>query len=334
MKKNKYTILIACLATLAGCANQEERTEDVPLPIVLSAGVEASVKADVLSRVETPTTFPNGGQIGVIAAEGDNWASYIDIQHAAATTASVGTDANSVYSFTWATAKYWPWPKKETGLKFLAYSPKAASASAVVQDQTINTRLNLTLQATDMPDVLYTDATAEFNREAVDLGLFKHALSKVVVEVKADASMNAAVRVTHLSLTTPNKTASLNLLGADDNSKLTLGAPSELVYPFINNVETSFTTAAPIHKEALVFPGTQGEGCKVSITLKDGVTTLTKEFKITGFTPDSGTITFERAKTSVLTITVKGQKVEAGAIKLQGKLTDWNYQGKYESTIE
>ncbi|MCC8089001.1 MAG: fimbrillin family protein [Rikenellaceae bacterium] len=344
MKKLYDYIIIACCAgILAGCNSEldevstperngeEESAENSAILLSAPAGTEYGTKA--------LGDFPNSGRIAVTAAYYNggsvNWLSYADIQNTPATANQI---SGNYYEFTWDDVKYWPFDDSE--LVFMAYSPLAdGSAVKMGYDPTV---LQLTLQ-NDMPDVLYasgneTAETVPYRKSTTDtvrLGEFRHALSQVTVIVQPGENMNPAVQVASLALTTAKRNATLDLFGGD--SGLTVDYQDDsFTYTLVSSAQNFDTT--PISETVLVYPSTE-DYATVSIRLTDGQFSLNASYDISDFeniVSGINDLSFDRAKNTILTITVNGVEVQNpdDNIVLKGTLSDWEYKGNYGVIIK
>lgn len=336
MKKYFFLFSLMGVASLFGCSHSEEHAKNELEEITLSGGMEVSTETGSITT-KASSSFPNAGKIGVIAAynntNGIDWKTYDDIQNAEATTSSPAADQS--YAFDWAIPHYWPCDDCE--LVFLAYSPVAADGSAVSLN-TDHTRLELTLQNTNMPDVLYASANKtqksykKTDKTTVALGEFRHALSQVKVVITGE-NLNDHIKVKSLTLETPSK-ATFNLLTDQ------LDLSNEVIKYTLIDKEISFKDAvAKQDMNVYVYPRTESAST-VSITLIDGIAGEVKmdfkvnKFKIPNVTPETG-VTCERAKVAVLTIHVVGKNINnpETSINLQGQLKGWIDMGEYGTTI-
>ncbi len=336
MKNFIYLLFLFIPVALSGCGDSETGTEpvsgDTPGMIgLVGPGVET------ITGSRAVADFPNSRQIGVIAAEytagSIDWTSYADIDNAVATAID---ETGGLFSFSWSDAKYWPMDDRE--LVFMAYSPPANGTSVILAAD--RTRLDLQL-VEGMPDVMYAsnNTTAAGNPykksdgTVVDLGEFRHALSKVTLEVVAGENMNPDIRLAELTVTTGYPTATLDLLAGD--SGLALGAAGSFTYSVVT-ASTAFATT--FSKELFFFPGTDAS-TTVSVKFTDGYFSVSYTYTVADFTniiAGGSALTFERGMNTTLRFTVVGTLVQEPAdnMVLQGLLTDWYENGDLELNIE
>lgn len=340
MKKNIYITLLAAGMTLAACNASKDLPgkEGIPEKIRLSS---LSVDASLPSRAATD--FPNDGSIGITATTVYNsaeplntdWTLYPDIQNAEATASSVDT---GVYSFTWGTQKYYPFDGSD--LYFMSYSPAVQAGNPLYTLNADKNTLEIGLDPA-MPDVLYASnnvAPQAYNKTSgtVSLGEFRHALSRLVVEVVPDPALSQSIKVSRLAVATPVKSASL-VLPLGDEGLTPVYSPDNYEIEFISaNTDLSGT----LSYEHYFFPGTE-DYMNITITLVDqynASSTFTGSYMMPEFInpndPDKP-LALVRAKTSVLRFLIKNIGVQQPDVEtnLEGLVTDWNYQGRYGITI-
>lgn len=277
----------------------DPETPDPEIPVVTEPGSILLRGKGLESRVVTRAVsdFPNEGKIGVVAAEytpgTTDWTSYPDIDNATATVAT--QDNNGTFFFSWPAGdiKYYPFDGSQ--LVFLAYSPPANNSTVVLDAD--RQGLELTL-ADNMPDVLYaTDNVQVPHSKAdsvVDVGEFRHALSKVTIQFVANGDMNPDIRLQQLSLNTGYKSAHLDLLAGDNG--LSLHAPDSFSYTLITG-ETDFRNPS-FSEDLYVYPGTEDE-TTLTVSLSDGYFEFDSVYAISSFQnlTTSGPIVFERGGT-------------------------------------
>ncbi|MCD7935816.1 MAG: fimbrillin family protein [Tannerellaceae bacterium] len=334
-----YLISILFAAFLfVGCGNDEELArqesagEDSRLIRLSGSGVEAILDTRAASD------FPNGQQIGVVAAEYNNgntpdWTGYTDIQNALAVT---NAEENGTFYFHLSPVQYWPFDGSE--LVFLGYSPRANGTSVTLESSF--TALDIQL-VEDMQDVLYASnnnvaATSPYSKtdSIVDLGEFQHVLSQVTLEVVAGTPMNPAIRLDSLIVETTRTTATLDLINGD----LAIDPPAgETVRYELVTTSTAFHTA-PYSKDILMFAGNELY-TRVYVRFSDGPFFVRGWYNVSDFVnieTDANDLVFRRAENTTLRFTVVSTPVDQPetAIHLQGQLTDWNQRQDLTVTIQ
>ncbi len=338
--KIKYTILIACSTLLFSCSS--DITDD-PIPKEASKTDEIQLsslnsQSSLVTRAEL-NDFPNGGNIGVIGALYSqapiNWNSYSDLDNVPANAASVEGD---LFNFNWVTQKYWPFDGSQ--LVFMAYSPftdNGIGADFFIESH----RRNLNISLHDgMPDIMYASGnvnaeTTPYNKLSgkVNLGEFKHIMSKLTVEVAAQDGMNPNIVVNNLAVRTTTHQA-LFFMELGDSGLSTLDTPDEPFSYTLVDGPTPFVNPSISHTMFL-FPGTE-ESVRIAIGLVDTTTgsSIDQVFLVSSFnnlTNSGEPLTLERAKNTTLRIEVNSVPVreDEDKIILRGTLTDWNQKGNF-----
>lgn len=339
MKINyKYTLFIALTLIVWGCnpaINGDDNEGMQGEKILLTSLTDESVK----TGIRAVSDFPNNGSIGIVAATTvdslnlrANWNTYMDINNAEAIATS---ENNGTFGFTWREQKYWPFDGSD--LYFMAYSPAVTDQTHyLISDDRAS--LSIALDP-NTPDVMYASNNSAFqpyNKTSgvVNLGEFRHVLSKLTVEVIANPEMSASIVVTNLSVSTPMRTGDFLLYGGDE---------ALTVYPAdINYIATLASGSVefknqPLSNTMLIFPGIQDQ-VLVSITLVDTSNGLdySADFMVSFFTNSSNEpVILERAKNTVLRIYVSNVGVDDPDrnIQLEGVLTDWDYRGDFGISI-
>lgn len=302
--------------------------------------LESSLPASVDINTRAVSDFPNNGSIGILAAEvydpenpSQNWTGYDDINNAEAVASS---ESNNVYSFTWTTQKYWPFDG--SNLYFMAYSPIADGSLNYYLLSDNNSSLTIGLDS-NMPDVMYASGNTDpqpFNKTngTVQLGEFRHLLSKLTVRVVADPDMDETIEVYNLTVSTNSRSASFPLYSGDDGLTV-IPAPQEYVATLIQD-NIHFKTQ-PFSKTIFLFPGTEDD-VKISIGLVDTSNSneYSTSFMMSYFVDPSGAeVTLERAKNTVLTINVVNVGIQNPDrnIQLEGTIKDWDFRGDFQIDI-
>ncbi len=339
MRKNyKYTLFIAILLIAWGCnpaINDDDNGSMQGEKILLTSSANASVE----TGVRAVSDFPNNGSIGIVAATTidslnprANWNTYMDINNAEAVATS---ENNGVFDFTWREQKYWPFDG--SNLYFMAYSPAVTDQIHYLISED---RASLTIALDpNTPDVMFASNNSAFqpyNKTSgvVNLGEFRHILSKLTVEVIANPEMSGSIVISNLSVSTPMRTADYLLFGGDE---------ALIVYPAeISYVATLASGAVefknqPLSNTILIFPGIQDQ-VQISITLVDTSNGLdySADLMVSFFTnPTNEPVILERAKNTVLRIYVSniGVNDPDRNIRLEGTLTDWDYRGNFGISI-
>lgn len=338
MKNIYFSLLTLCCFTfLNSCSDAETNsgTDELPGAIALSTNLDLSTS---VSR-SSIGLFPNNGRIGVTATyyhggglDSTNWASYPDIYDDAAT-AVVGS-SNS-YTFTWDNLKYYPFDGKQ--LVFMAYSPPISETSDSFLLSSDGRGVFLKLYE-GMPDFMYASANAtasttphsKSSLQAVDLGEFRHALSKLTVEVVGDVSMNPDVKLTSLSVKTSKRIATFYL----PTNTLLDPAEGEYIYTLVSE-HTQFSSTDTVRHTVFLFPGTE-DVTEISIGLTDNVVFTSHDFMMSFFQNVSNVgqpLLLEQGKNTTLRLRVKGTTVTNMEIELKGTLSDWNQKGNFGITI-
>lgn len=333
-----YTFLLAGAALFTGCS---DRTEDdgsggdnINHDVIrLYAPNENGA---VITRL-VPDDFPNNKNIGVIGAlyneAGIQWNSYPDLDNVPATAVSVDGD---LFNFDWATPKYWPFDG--TQLVFMAYSPHTNNNPGEIDLSDNRETLSINLSP-DLPDVMYASgnvdaATTPYNKLSgkVNLGEFRHIMSRLTVEVVAADGMNPAIRVSNLSVTTTSHSAQF-FLAQGDEGLVVLDTPAN-TFTF-NLVNTPPFATIPVSNMISLFPGTE-ETVRIYIGLIDTSTNdaIDQVFLMSSFeniTQSGVPLALERAKNTTLRIEVSSVPVreDEDQIILKGTLTDWNERGNF-----
>ncbi|MCC8020244.1 MAG: fimbrillin family protein [Rikenellaceae bacterium] len=333
------TALLASAAVLYGCSGgQEEAVPAASADGAEAIGFRALPEAGVGVTRASAADFPNT-TIGVTATYDDrqnDWTAYDDIQNQRATVAD-GT--GDYYGFTWQTVKYWP--ADGAGLIFCAYSPHDSDSGGLLELDPNLRSLNITL-AEDMPDVLYASGNAAFTSYnktdgTADLGEFRHALSKLTVNVLSDDTVNPVVTLNTLSVTTARGSAVLDLLTDGD---LRFWAGSDLTYGFLSNASMPLS-ATPYSETVYLFPGTE-DYTDIDIVLNDSSYKYKATIPLSSVmvanadgTDSTVPVSLIRAATTTVNITVTGTSIQDpdDGIRLQGLLTDWDDKGNLEVTI-
>ncbi|MCD8173415.1 MAG: fimbrillin family protein [Alistipes sp.] len=339
--KLKYiaTALLASAAVMYGCSDgQDEAVPAASGDGAEAIGFRAIPEAGSGVTRASAADFPNT-TIGVTATYDDrqnDWTAYADIQNELAT---VTDGSGDYFGFTWQTPKYWPFDG--AGLIFCAYSPHDSESGGLLELDPNLRSLNIKL-AEDVPDVLYASgnvAFASYNKTDVtaDLGEFRHALSKLTVNVLSDDTVNPVVTLNSLSVKTSRASAVLDLLSDGD---LRFWAGSDLTYSFLSGSSTALS-ATPYSGTVYLFPGTE-EYTDISIVLNDSSYEYSTTIPLSGVNvtntdgTDSGVpISLVRAATTTVNITVTGTSIQepGEGIRLQGQLTDWDEKGNLKVTI-
>lgn len=339
MRKNyKYTLFIALTLIAWGCNpaindddNEGIQGEKILLTSLANTSVETGVRA--------VSDFPNNGSIGLVASTNidslnpaNNWNTYMDINNAEAVATS---ENNGVFGFTWREQKYWPFDGSD--LYFMAYSPAVTDQIHYLLS---NDRTSLTIALDPgTPDVMYASNNNNFqayNKTSgvVNLGEFRHILSRLTVEVIANADMSGSIVVSNLSVSTPMRTASYLLYGGDD--ALTVYSAEIDYVATLASGAVEFKNQ-PFSNTMLIFPGIQDQ-VLVSITLVDTSNGLdySADFMVSFFTNElNEPVILERAKNTVLRIYVSNIGVDDPDrnIQLEGTLREWEYRGDFGISI-
>lgn len=317
-----------------GTEDPDPESPDPETPEVTEPGSILLRGKGLESRVITRAVsdFPNHQEIGVITAEytggTTDWTSYADIDNTTATATRQDTDGIFYFSWPGGDIKYYPFDGSQ--LVFLAYSPPANNSTVVLDAD--RQGLELTLTDTDMPDVLYaTDSVAVPHSKLdslVNLGEFRHALSKITIQFVGNDTVNPDIRLEELVLKNAYKSAHLDLLAGDNG--LSLHPVDTFTYTLIN--QTTDFISNSFSQDLFLFPGTQDE-TTLRVKLSDGYFEFDSIYPISSFKnlTTSGPITFERGVHTILTFTVIGTTVQQpdNLIVLLGQLTDWEDQGNY-----
>ena len=234
----------------------------------------------------------------------------------------------------------------------MAYSPAITADGTVTKNS--STVLNVTLKGNETADVLYTVPTGAKSKidKTVDLGLFNHALAKVKVIVKAvyknnndeyvDLTENVPFSVAELGIKTIQTSGTLNLTDPG-NGIINGDAETEQAFTLFTNGgdnNNSHLLNSPLEKECYMLPSTE-ENSSVTVALKDEKSANPDKYdiNISKFEKSkSDNIEFIAGKTTVLTIKVKvtttGTEPGTDDIILEGNLTDWKCNGRFDVTIE
>lgn len=372
MKNRLSYILFSFFFSLSvsGCGDDlaAPEAEGELVPITFSTSIRTSVSTEPAREAQTKAedaipTFPNSGNIAIIAANGGSettptdWAAgNLFLSHAAAT-ASIGTltDGTTTYPIKLSAPTYWPFdPDKYLG--FVAYSP--ASHTALTNNG--STELTVTANGTDkiFPDLLYTTPTTGYNKvsgkNGVSLGEFKHAMAKLVIKViPIDAITGLEVtgdvikdlKITKLDIQTKVTTGNLDL--NSDTPAWVLTDPETSASAIKMYTLVSTDTALPYNSEGkgeyYLFPATNGvntvELSQIGFTLKDGsITSVDETYAISEFKVNQDeSVKLEMGKITTLNIKVKVTSIETGDddnTTLEGTLIDWVYKGNSDVTIE
>lgn len=336
-KKCLYALFISISLVVWGCSQtiNEEDAGRQGEEILLSSLTSQTVSTDT----RAVSDFPNNGSIGVVATTSvdptnpqNNWNTYTDISNAEARATS---ESGGVFNFTWTETKYWPFDG--SNLYFMAYSP-APKEDLNYFLSTDNTSLFIGLSA-NTPDVMFASNNSTFqaynkNSGVVNLGEFRHILSKLTIQVVADAGMSETIVISNLSVSTPMRSGSYQLFGGDNG--LTVQSADVNYVATLASGNVGFKSQ-PFTNTMFLFPGTQDD-VEVSITLVDtsNSQSYTGNYMVSFFTNSSNEpILLERAKNTVLTINVHNIGVEDPNrnIQLEGTLKDWNYQGNFGISI-
>lgn len=334
-----FTILLLGTIWLAGCSSHigdDERENSNPedARILLYSPNTAET---VITRL-VADDFPNNKSIGVIGAlyneTGIQWNAYSDLNNVPATAISVDGD---VFNFDWITPKYWPFDG--TQLVFMAYSPfteNTAGSSVNISDS--REALTITLQE-NMPDMMYASgnvnaAETPYNKLSgkVNLGEFRHIMSRLTVEVVPQQGMNPAIRISNLTVSTSSHEASFFLAQGDEGLSVIDTPTNNFTYTLVNT--PPFATI-PVSETVQLFPGTE-ETVRIMIGLIDTSTnnSIDQVFLISSFdniTNSGEPLTLERAKNTTLRIEIASVPVreDEDQIILKGTLTDWNEKGNF-----
>ncbi|MCD8177009.1 MAG: fimbrillin family protein [Tannerellaceae bacterium] len=341
--KPTYFLLIICLAFLfQGCGKDTEPPGSEPagevqeLIRLCGSGVETVLEA---GNTRAPGDFPNSQQIGVVAAQYNvpvDWTSYNDINNATAVT---NREQGGTFYFDFSPVKYWPFDG--SNLVFLAYSPPATATNGLTLEAS-RTVLDIQLTA-DTPDVMYasnntTAATTPYsknNNPTVNLGEFRHALSRLIINVIADSTMNPAVRLESLIVETTVTGASLNLLQGANG--LTVDPPVTAPFQYtLTNSSTNFNNGYA--RNVIVMPGSEEETV-LKVRFSDGpYFDYEATYPVTAIqnANNSGpNLVFTPGVNTTVNLTVRGTLVDhpEDAIYLQGELTDWDERDPLGVTI-
>ena len=334
MENLKIVLAILIVVVFYSC-NKDDGSKIEPGKAIIISASGNDVKSGIITKAAP--AFPNNGEIAVIAGYYTNgvpvdWTSYNDISNTRATVGSVTTD--SVYSFTWDTPKYWPFDNRP--LAFMAYSPLADNTSVFLDAS--NSVLLMILHE-NMPDVLYASANdtstiVGYSKiptvPVVNLGEFRHALSKLTIELVADTSMPAQIEVTSLKVATKKKSAQYWLQLGDNGLSVT-NDDDNFIYDVVSTA-TQFKNNS-IRKAMYLFPGTE-DYTEITLELFDGIITFSRTYLMSFF--QTGTdlpVKLEAGKNTTLRLTVKGIPTAGGEISLQGSLTGWNQRGEFGVNI-
>lgn len=358
MIHSKIYILLACcgLLSLSGCKDGIDITEPDKVPISFS-GSNTGAAVTVHSRAESFS----GKTLSVVAVNATatstaadvNWSDYY-LNHvpAAGTSQTVNGEDEIVLSAT----AYWPFNPAEY-LFFAAYGPSAGSDTRVSRTAETNTLVVTAGTDNAFPDLIYSGMVGPYNKvsaqqapnRTVSLGVFNHAMAKLIVEVKlVDEDGNDipaasypphAVNITGLQVLTKAESASLDITAA---SKVwSLGMPlttARVVRTFIAS-STALTVNLPQYT-CFMLPGTEDDSF-LSIGIDEGIEHhISVAPAISEFTYKDGEVTkpvtLEMGKTTLLTVKIKYVAIpdpERLPI-LQGQLVEWDYKGESQVTIE
>lgn len=369
IKKFFYIIIGVAGALLSGCSNelQQPETEDGPVPILLSvSGTRVSAEAGMTRGDAVSTDFPNNGNMAVMAAKTRQGATTFDwsadnlhLNHVAAT---AGTKSNGNYPVALTPVQYWSFDANEY-LSFAAYSPSTAKKEGAGPGL-------LTVRAgasAPFPDLLYSTPTGSYNKETgkdgVELTTFRHAMARLVIQVvpvdkngqQLTDYKNDELNISKLAIQTKVTSGDFDFLAATPAWTLTApgtDAGHTTLYTLISAAtakalpyDSSDSSQGGSNKGYYLLPATNTVNTvalsKIDFELKDKAYTYTyasgddgslDEFK----TADSGSVTLEIGKTTVLTIKVKVTDIEHGGgenVILFGTLKDWEYKGNSTVTI-
>lgn len=348
MKHTIKTLAICIVGSLliTGC-------EDNDVAADLPGGEKTSGKIMLASKNTTSAItravaddgkFPNEGRIGVVGAlyneTAIDWESYPDLTNVPADTISLTAGK---YLFQWETQKYWPFDN--TKLVFMAYSPYLDGSELNLRLSDDKTQMSIGLYE-DMPDIMYasgnvTAATTPYDKLSgeVNLGQFRHAMSKLAVEVVPfDNTMSASIVASHLRVITSRRGANLNLLLGDEGMQVAPLATQPFQYSLIET-PTPFKTT-PISETVLLFPETEDD-IYISVGLVDTNTgsSIDQTFQVSSFlnmTNSGEPLTLERGKMTTLRIVVAAVPVRQPneQIILKGTLSEWNQKGNFGISIK
>lgn len=333
-----YISIVFFIGLLFSCSNSlNDKEDERTLGDIIQFSSSAENSAEVSTRAVSD--FPNNGSIGVIAAkeydpnrQDEIWTGYPDISNVEAVASA---ENNDVFSFTWSTVKYWPFDG--SNLYFMAYSPFVGN-ELYYRIGTDNTSLFMALDP-NLPDVMYASnnsAPQPYNKRSgvVQLGQFKHILSKLTVQVVADENLSNSIVVNNLNVSTNYRSASFFLYGNDDDLDVIPATERYVATLISGNVHFK---DQPVSNTMLIFPGIHDD-VEISITLLDqsnGIS-YTADFMFSFFVNDSNEpVELIRAENTLLTINVLNVGVENPErnIQLKGAITDWNFQGNFGIAI-
>lgn len=328
-------ILTGILFILSGCGSGDSPQGPQDGRITLQAGA-SGISGEMDTRAAEG--FPNDGSIGVIAGyyndgKAVDWTSYADIDNAHAVAA---TKTGNEYFFEFDQVRYWPFDGRS--LSFMAYSPYATTNNVLLDDT--NTSLNLVL-GDGMPDVMYASSNTgaslgaynKLSPSPVDLGTFKHALSKVVVRVEAAATISGDITLTDLSLSTNRRNGILSLPDGDEG--LTVLDDQDYPYEFLFvQGNTPMPSSRILADSAYLFPGTEDYTMVTIGFLASGGQTFYRQYPVSYFS-SANPIHLQRAKRTVLNILINGTPVDGSEdnLELEAIITDWNDGGHFGITI-
>lgn len=322
MKATKIISACAVLVALASCSSDHELSQQSAeaTPICIQAnvgGITTRAGSDIQG-----TQFEAGEKIGIFLKEHlesgqDNVATYTNpITGTVNSTTQTKIDLGSTQYF----------PSNGRGVDCLAIYPKQFNSTDIdnstnsfsVQEDQIDAA---NYKASDLM-YAYTANTAKGN----DIELtFKHLLSKIIVEVKADASVNPSVlKDVYVDLCNTNKTIGITVddiaqgYESADKSVSVSGSPSvptniKLGHPSYTSGSNTGEVAAIIVPQTIANTNTF-----IQVRLNNG----TENYATYNYTP-SADQTFEGSKSYKYTITLK-----AGAIEVSNvTITDWSDAG-------
>lgn len=347
-------LLAACNEDSAGDGPGDSPgfSDDVEMIRLFSSGIESA--AERTKADEEP--FPNSGAIGVLATyyKSDpgwqpDWTLYPDIDNAAAAAQKV-PNTEYKYTFNFNPVKYWPFNGAQ--LVFGAYSPRMglqASGDKLYLSPDRET-MHITIH-TGMPDVLYASnnySLQPYDKGAtgvtpppVDLGEFRHALSKLTVQVKRDDVMDPEVRLMYLSVSTTKTKATMKLF-EDENNQPVPGADEAGEFILFNangnyNSGLGFYNS-PVERFQYLLPET-GTVTKVRIKLRGKHADNTAEQIVTLSDVEDGNsdpLELMKGLNTILTVTVRSTDIikPDDDITLQGALAGWYEAGDFDVVIQ
>lgn len=328
MKATKIISACAVLAALASCSNEHELSqqsaEDTPIRIQANVGgITTRAASDIQSQF-----FEAGEIIGIFLKEHlesgqQKVATYTNpIEGTVNTTTQTNIDL--------ATPQYFP--ANGRGVDCLAIYPKDVANNPNSFSVQENQSGAANYKASDLM-YAYTANTAKGN----DIELtFKHLLSKIIVEVKADDSVNPSVLSdVYVDLCNTNKTIGITV---DDIAQGYESAPKSVSVSGNPSTPANIVMGKPGVSDsdskktnevaAIIVPQTiANTNTFIQVRLNNG----TENYATYNYTP-SANVTFKGSKSYKYTITLK-----AGAIEVSNvTITDWSYAGNTngEATLD